>query len=526
MKLKLIFSENILQTYHIIIHKLQILNSRYEDNIIIHENLRKMKNIINFLQRTHELIYNEDNENNEDNIYNDYVFKRFERFNIDNYQLINIDKFFYHIDNDLYITCVNLFNYLINIILTIKKFFVNLRTIINELNKTLENIVKPVLVLSSSSPNMDIKITLDKLNLKLKSDNINKEEIINEIINKLHNIKKNNKNILSDIKNILNIKNIFILDKIFEEKECHEFNCYLIKYRELLLEENDKTLKQIRKIIDLKLNEEKNENNILIDKYKKINKFLNSFDYIYINDIDKIYFLINKTNNIKKEISDSNLLNKELILNKIKYFSFSASSIPRDNIEINLNKFKSNFINFEDYSKIDFNVGKLMEIYELYNEIISKKIDDNSIKKNVKKILNFFVNLHNYNFLNFEDESFIFKFIFKRFNAINLHYNIDYDLIEINNNFETFKLYLEKLYLYKNYIIKIRDLFKFLLTIKDNFNLVYKTIDIIKNMIKLLKTKDNESITYLIRKINEISSIEFQNEKDIIKYLDNYLFNS
>lgn len=167
-----------------------------------------------------------------------------------------------------------------------------------------------------------------------------------------------------------------------------------------------------------------------------------------------------------------------------------------------------------------------MEIYELYNEIISKKIDDNSIKKNVKKILNFFVNLDNYNFLNFEDESFIFKFIFKRFNAINLHYNIDYNLIEINNNFETFKLYLEKLYLYKNYIIKIRDLFKFLLTIKDNFNLVYKTIDIIKNMIKLLKTKDNESITYLIRKINEISSIEFQNEKDIIKYLDNYLFNS
>ncbi len=123
----------------------------------------------------------------------------------------------------------------------------------------------------------------------------------------------------------------------------------------------------------------------------------------------------------------------------------------------------------------------------------------------------------------------MFEFINNRFKQINLHYNFDYDFIEITN-YDTFKKYLENLYLYKNYILIIINLYEFFLKIKDNFNLVYTTIDKIKNLLIIFKKVniDNYLNNFLIDKLNIINDkylkdLKYRTFEDMNEYLDSYL---
>jgi hypothetical protein len=152
-----------------------------------------------------------------------------------------------------------------------------------------------------------------------------------------------------------------------------------------------------------------------------------------------------------------------------------------------------------------------MNIIELYNKLVNSNLVDNKIKE----IINVILKINNHN---------LYEYLYNNFIIINLHYKFDYNFIYIDN-YDKFKEYLEKFYLYKNYINVIIKLYEYLLFIKDNFNLIYSIIEKIKKKIELYKKIDNTLMEILFEKLNIVNTkknngIIFRNYKDINIYLE------
>ena len=97
------------------------------------------------------------------------------------------------------------------------------------------------------------------------------------------------------------------------------------------------------------------------------------------------------------------------------------------------------------------------------------------------------------------------------------------------------KKYLENIYFYKKYLLKLFVLYEYLLTIKrDKLNLLYSTIQTIKEIIKIIKLHNIEDfVLEKLRSLNKKTSIsiyspikrdlEFNNYDDFMRKIDEYL---
>ncbi len=307
MILKFIFydTEILFLRYNILITTLLDYNKYYNGVLKskLYKNLNMMNYMVLIIQTIKMIITYKKKEE---------FFNFFENFDKKDYILEDIDSYFYHIDNDLYKTCVELFNYFRDIILNIKKFLLEIKIVKDEIKeKILDYNKKDVLSLSKSSSNDLKKIIFETMGIKEISSSINREEIIDEIITILLNIreKSNNKQILKDIISNTNLKKIYLLEKFIKvDNITKEIKIYLEgsnieKLRNLLILENNNNLKKIKRILIKVLK-------IDYDKLIELNKyynFINSWDDIYVYNFDKIYYIINDTNTIKKEIKKSKL---------------------------------------------------------------------------------------------------------------------------------------------------------------------------------------------------------------------------
>ena len=388
----------------------------------------------------------------------------------------------------------------------INKIFNNIKYIITsnynkksnskEDNDIILEIIKKVFI---TQPNDRIK-TIENIILtyynKIENNNSN-EENINIIIEEI--VKKRNNKAIINIRKKLNTKAIFKLEKYLHENEYLNLLTLVDEIRDILRQEENKKLIQINKII---LSEKKKFNTNKNEEYNEleyINNFLNSLKFIYIYNINKIYYVVYKKNLINYYLNKSNLINKKLILNKIIYKSNTNSG---DDIEYNNTKFKIkiDLYNKEIYKLITIDdVKTLVKIYELYNKIVSINLTDIKIKENVKEILTMFI-------IEYDD------IIKQRFKEINEYYKFDYEITNIEN-----------FHLYKNYINEIIKLYEYLLSVKDNFNLIYSIIEKIKKKIELYKKIDNTLMEILFEKLNKINNDKMI-DKRFITYKDLYIY--
>jgi len=81
---------------------------------------------------------------------------------------------------------------------------------------------------------------------------------------------------------------------------------------------------------------------------------------------------------------------------------------------------------------------------------------------------------------------------------------------------------LNVIYLYKNYIYQIKNLYDFYLSIKDNFNLSYTTV---KNIEKININKLNQALLEeLLKELNKVNKnhkleIIFRTYEDFIQFI-------
>ena len=350
-------------------------------------------------------------------------------------------------------------------------------------------IIKNVLLEKDISKKIShVKRILNKNYIKTASLS-KRDKTITIIINKIKEIKENEnkKNIIKNIRDELNIKGIFILDKYLKEDDYNLLIIFINEIRDILRIEDNIKLKKINNIIS----KFKRENiiNKDLNKIEKYYKFINSWDKLYMYENNNIFYMINETNEIKKEIQECKLLNddiKDKFLSKITYFSFDLL----DNIEIEVGHFMIKIDKIHTYIT-SFYCDDIMNIMKLYHNIVSNNFKDNKIIENINKILK--INNHN-----------SYEYLLEEFKIINKYYHFDYDLISFDN-YNNYQKYLEKLYIYKNYIYIIRNLYKFLLSINDNFNLLYTTIEKIRNMIILYKKIDSSLKEILFNKLNDVN---------------------
>ena len=411
---------------------------------------------------------------------------------------------------------INLIRYHINDLFEdLKKFILNYYNIKEDRINEDYIIIKIIyyVLLNNNHSITDIKEIINNNYIK-KNNSIEDKYIIDILINSINKILRINSkiDILIDIKNQLNINQIFILDEYIKDDD------YKILILNITIIENklrvlDNTiLKKIYKIIS-KFNKYKVINNDL-NKLDKFYKFINSINYIYINDIDKIYYFINETNNIKKEFETSDLFTKEikdLFIEKFSLqFSLQFTLQSYDNIAIETKKYSKLLEKNKNYIiKVNFNYIKdIMKIIELYHKIVSNNLTDKNINDIVIEILK--INNHDY-----------YDYLYNEFVKNNLYYKIDYNIIFFDNNYN-FKKYLEKFYIYKNYINVIIKLYEYLLSLDDNFNEIYITIKKIRNILLLYKKIKEEELfnTKLLDKLNYINDnnkndYKYENIKDI-----------
>lgn len=398
------------------------------------------------------------------------------------------------------------------IIIEIKKIIsLNYKKISN--SKTEENIIIEIIIKIIETTDAvnriaEIKKILDKNYISSNSINDNVYLIIRLILG----IKENKKIIIRDIKNELNINKIFILDKYLKENDYKILILNIEEIKNKLREYETDKIKKINKIIS-KIKIDDTSDLMILNKYYNL---INSWDNIFIYDIDKIFYMINETNEIKRDIEKTNLLDqniKDLILNNIVYYSYDIE----DKITLEISKF---IIPIEksknDINKFNINhIKDIIKIIELYHKLVSNNLTDKKIMEIITEILRY--NNHNE-----------YEYLLKEFTIINLYYKFDYNFIIFDSD-DTFKIYLEKLYIYKNYIYIIRNLYIFLLSIKDNFNLLFSTIEKIKTKLELYKKVDSSLKENLLNKLNMVNEdknngIIFNNLRQIEEYINKLIY--
>jgi len=164
------------------------------------------------------------------------------------------------------------------------------------------------------------------------------------------------------------------------------------------------------------------------------------------------------------------------------------------------------------------NSNKKIKLYSYFYDMISNKIEKKDYKKKI-----------------IESKIFNFKKINEKFNEICLHFEINFDNVEIID-YKSLNVYLDNVYIYYIYVLRIKELYKFLLLLKnkEDLNSIYNIIKILKKLLNIIKEFDNEYISNNLKKnLNEIyGNIEkqkykeyfiYENINDFIIKLDNFL---
>lgn len=183
--------------------------------------------------------------------------------------------------------------------------------------------------------------------------------------------------------------------------------------------------------------------------------------------------------------------------------------MSNDKLNVRLFELKNNLSKIDYYNYRNEEITILLSILGLYENIVSVKLTDYNINKNIDLIKK---KLNQKYYDNFKD----------RINKINFHYKFNYDTNNINNLNDLLE-YLDIFYLYKNYIYQIKNLYDFFLSIKDNFNLSYMTIKNIKK-ININKLNENllEELLILLNKVNRKHKIDiiFITYEEFIRFIN------
>jgi hypothetical protein len=288
-------------------------------------NNKKFIELKNVLNENDIYIFDEDDEIIKRNLEkeNKETLNKINEFVLSKYMKLSSEKKEGEIINEI---IFRLINFYLNDLLEEIRSVITSNFNIKQHSKNDEEIILEIINIVIFGTNIirrkkDISNLINKYYNKKENSESNKD-VINKIINLILEIRENKKEIIRNIKSELNINQIFILDKYFKENDYKILIKFIDEIRNMLREQDNKTLKKINKILsNFKID-------IFIDKdlvnLHKYYTFINTFDNINIFEIDKILYMINESNEIKKEIEQSNLLNpdiKQLFLDKIIYYS-------------------------------------------------------------------------------------------------------------------------------------------------------------------------------------------------------------
>jgi hypothetical protein len=196
-----------------------------------------------------------------------------------------------------------------------------------------------------------------------------------------------------------------------------------------------------------------------------IKEFIFDYRYIYINNNYELYYLVDieQYNYIINILKDSNLNNKLILINKIK--SIEEKFDDFNNLTNKLADEIDNKYKIIDKFTIESelfteNSNKKIKLYSYFYDMISNKVEKKDYKKKI-----------------IESKIFNFKKINEKFNEICLHFEINFDNVEIID-YKSLNVYLDNVYIYYIYVLRIKELYKFLLLLKnkEDLNSIYNII--------------------------------------------------
>jgi len=227
------------------------------------------------------------------------------------------------------------------------------------------------------------------------------------------------------------------------------------------------------------------------EEITKIIDFMYNFNLIHIFDKNKKLMYISSG----IDVEGINIQNKHLILDKI------GSKLQKDEIFHDIAYMNNSMIRVNKELK-EIDMKKLMRIYHLYGRIVTEDLEDEEIKKISKEILDNYMD-----YLITDPEN--IKLIDKKISTINIDYRFDYNVISYINSYEKLKIYLDNIYLFKNYIFVIINNYEDYLKKKN------KDLTIIKEKLMKFDEIRNEYMTkYLLSKLKDVSLAKDKNFKD------------
>jgi len=265
-------------------------------------------------------------------------YNLYEDFNVENYKLDDI-KFVYHLNMELYDKSIDIYNYLLRIIINIKSFINNIKKVNEEIDDKIKKHQKMSSSLSSS--NDFRKSILLSLNIKEDSNNSEKEDLIEKILFLLSRVNETD---------LIKIKTNLMDKKIYMKSNYENF----IKIQSL------RTLKRILKVLEV------NKKDDVLEKLNRFRNFINDFSNINICDYE-----INYHNTIKEEFIYSDLENK----NFISYIRFYSNS-SNDKLILRLFELKNELLKINYYNSERIEIIYLLTILGLYEKIVSVKLTD------------------------------------------------------------------------------------------------------------------------------------------------------
>ena len=429
---------------------------------------------------------------------------------------LNKDYNYYELDEEIYNIFIEISEILKNFKIKINNFCENLNEKVilklkNNFKEIEDNYKNNLESFKNNIENLmkNQNVLYDNLkysNIKIKSFNINEKdkEILDEINNKIFDIKLLNKYELNEMNNLIEINNEKYL-KIIEYEKNSKYNC----------------------------------NNIIKESLKYFNNYLTEFADNFKNLLNQNFFI--KFNNNKIEITEKP--NKIYKFEKIKNLSFNVNNsiINKDNSKI---KSKNSFDNLEYFKKEKINKEKKLIIY--VDEIFS----ENKVKIDfISKIFHLINYQEYFNLLGYDETG----------NNLITSFKITYsfifmelieDKLKANNNLYQLNHY-ENLYYLSLILQKIITIFNdmndkiiyYILHFVFNFSKIYYRNYYLYNLIKIQFFKiKNIWLSYIYNDAienmniflhsNNINNLENSNktnkiiynelEKKILNFIDNY----
>ncbi len=429
---------------------------------------------------------------------------------------LNKDNNYYELDEEIYNIFIEISEILKNFKIKINNFCENLNEKVilklkNNFKEIEDNYKNNLESFKNNIENLmkNQNVLYDNLkysNIKIKSFNINEKdkEILDEINNKIFDIKLLNKYELNEMNNLIEINNEKYL-KIIEYEKNSKYNC----------------------------------NNIIKESLKYFNNYLTEFADNFKNLLNQNFFI--KFNNNKIEITEKP--NKIYKFEKIKNLSFNVNNsiINKDNSKI---KSKNSFDNLEYFKKEKINKEKKLIIY--VDEIFS----ENKVKIDfISKIFHLINYQEYFNLLGYDETG----------NNLITSFKITYsfifmelieDKLKANNNLYQLNHY-ENLYYLSLILQKIVTIFNdmndkiifYILHFVFNFSKIYYRNYYLYNLIKIQFFKiKNIWLSYIYNDAienmniflhsNNINNLENSNktnkiiynelEKKILNFIDNY----